>query len=194
MTNNDYGAAGSVADKDPRIISNLIADMTANNPAAVAAAAANPGSQSVMSPGLDGVFGTIDDRPVFFIPNVSPDAGLSAPFNPWMTFFGQFFDHGLDLVTKGGNGTVFIPLQADDPLIRGADNILGTADDLPPALRFMAVTRDSIRTGFEREHHLAVCRPEPDLYVASFAPGVPAFLRVQRRGRSGGHRPPDHQP
>ena len=29
-----------------------------------------------------------------------------------MTFFGQFFDHGLDLVTKGGNGYVFIPLQA----------------------------------------------------------------------------------
>ena len=58
-----------------------------------------------------------DDRPVFFIPNVTPDEGLSAPFNSWFTFFGQFFDHGLDLVDKGGNGTVFIPLQADDPLI-----------------------------------------------------------------------------
>ena len=33
-----------------------------------------------------------------------------------MTFFGQFFDHGLDLITKGGNGTVFVPLQPDDPL------------------------------------------------------------------------------
>ena len=33
-----------------------------------------------------------------------------------MTFFGQFFDHGLDLVTKGGSGTVFIPLKPDDPL------------------------------------------------------------------------------
>ncbi|MCK7481273.1 MAG: hypothetical protein M0C28_31845 [Candidatus Moduliflexus flocculans] len=39
-----------------------------------------------------------------------------------MTFFGQFFDHGLDLVTKGGSGTVFIPLQPDDPLFNaGAD-------------------------------------------------------------------------
>ena len=45
------------------------------------------------------------------IPNVAPDEGLSAPFNSWMTFFGQFFDHGLDLITKGGNGTVYIPLQ-----------------------------------------------------------------------------------
>ena len=29
-----------------------------------------------------------------------------------MTFFGQFFDHGLDLINKGGNGTVYVPLDA----------------------------------------------------------------------------------
>ena len=57
-----------------------------------------------------------------FIPNITPDFGLSAPFNLMFTFFGQFFDHGLDLVNKGG-GTVFMPLQADDPLIAGPDNI-----------------------------------------------------------------------
>ena len=50
------------------------------------------------------------------IPNVAPDEGLSAPFNSWFTLFGQFFDHGLDLVNKGGSGTVFIPLMPDDPL------------------------------------------------------------------------------
>jgi Ca2+-binding RTX toxin-like protein len=138
--------SGIVQDSQPRIISNLIVDQTINNPAAVAAAAANLGSQSIMSPGLDGVFGTADDKPVFFIPNEAPDEALSAPFNPWMTFFGQFFDHGLDLVTKGG-GTVFIPLQPDDPLYvegsptnfmvmtratnqPGPDGILGTADDI----------------------------------------------------------------
>lgn len=75
------------------------------------------------------------------IPNLSPDIGLSPGFNAWMTFFGQFFDHGLDLVTKGGNGTVYIPLAADDPLIAGADKVFGTADDLAPNLRFMALTR-----------------------------------------------------
>ena len=116
--------SGLVIDSQPRVISNLIVDQTANNPAAVAAAAQNPSSQTVISPGLDGVFGTTDDRPVFLIPNVPPDLGLSAPFNQWMTFFGQFFDHGLDLVTKGGSGTVFIPLKADDPLIAGADGTL----------------------------------------------------------------------
>ena len=37
-----------------------------------------------------------------FIPNVTPDNGLSAPFNSFFTIFGQFFDHGLDLITKNG--------------------------------------------------------------------------------------------
>ena len=50
------------------------------------------------------------------MPNVSPDEGLSASFNSWFTLFGQFFDHGLDLVAKGQSGTVFVPLQPDDPL------------------------------------------------------------------------------
>ena len=64
------------------------------------------------------------------IPNLSPDIGLSPGFNAWMTFFGQFFDHGLDLVTKGGNGTVYVPLQPDDPLItHGPDGIAGTGDE-----------------------------------------------------------------
>ena len=101
-----------------RQISNLIVDQTANNPAAIAAAGGNDGATIVTGPGIDGVFGTADDTEVFFMPNVTPDEGLSAPFNSWMTLFGQFFDHGLDLVNKGGSGTVFIPLLPDDPLYR----------------------------------------------------------------------------
>src|SRR5690242_13178504 len=62
---------GTVIDSTPRTISNLIVDQTANNPAAVAAAEQTPGAQLITSPGLDGVFGTPDDRQVFFIPNVS---------------------------------------------------------------------------------------------------------------------------
>ena len=116
--------SGLVIDSQPRIISNLVVDMNAaTNPAA----AAN-------DPDGDGV-----------IPNVNPDDG--APFNQWFTFFGQFFDHGLDLVNKGGSGTVFVPLQPDDPLFvpgsptnfmvldratnqPGPDDILGTDDDI----------------------------------------------------------------
>ncbi len=39
-----------------------------------------------------------------FIPNVTTDVGLSPPFNSLFTIFGQFFDHGLDKITNGGNG------------------------------------------------------------------------------------------
>ncbi|WGV17352.1 peroxidase family protein [Fuscovulum ytuae] len=48
--------------------------------------------------------------------NVAADLGDTAPYNSFFTIFGQFFDHGLDLTNKGGNGSVFIPLQKDDPL------------------------------------------------------------------------------
>ena len=109
--------SGFVFDSDPRTISNLIVDQTVNNPAAYATAydpgadgvlhtaddVLKEGVQIVTSPGLDQTFGTADDAQVFFFQNSSPDLGLSAPFNSWFTFFGQFFDHGLDLVTKGGN-------------------------------------------------------------------------------------------
>ncbi|MCR6636555.1 peroxidase family protein [Devosia sp.] len=82
------------------------------------------------------------------LPNIAPDEGLSAPFNSWFTLFGQFFDHGLDLVNKGGNGTVFIPLTTDDPLynpdLDGADNIAGTADD---PNNFMVLTRATTSPG-----------------------------------------------
>lgn len=95
----DYAVAANVTDPEPRVISNLIVDQTSDNPAAVE---------------VSGLIGGPNET--LFIPNVAPDVGLSAPFNPWFTFFGQFFDHGLDLVNKGGNGTVFVPLQEDDPL------------------------------------------------------------------------------
>ena len=89
------------------------------------------GLEVVTSPGLDGDFGTGDDKDVFFIGNVAPDEGLSAGFNAWMTFFGQFFDHGLDLVNKGDNGVIYIPLMPDDPLY----------NPLSPQTNFMVLTR-----------------------------------------------------
>ncbi|GAA4130287.1 hypothetical protein GCM10023067_47970 [Aminobacter aganoensis] len=255
VTNGNYnsgGASGSIADADPRIISNLIADQTPNNPAALIAALRHAGVEgdltaamasvtapyalvhavhvaegrvaswqkmkddiqgaidaaiaagqptahlTVLQPMIDGNLAaaqaaaavasadadayqitlpdgddadTADDVVIgaqealnriatdlglefevdgrsLKIPNVAPDEGLSAPFNGWMTFFGQFFDHGLDLISKGGDGTIYVPLQPDDPLYvpggftnfmvltratqvegPGADGVLGTADD-----------------------------------------------------------------
>ena len=94
-------------------------------------------------------FGIVMEGDNVSLPNISPDGGLSASFNSWFTLFGQFFDHGLDLVNKGGSGTVFVPLQPDDPLYvpgsptnfmvltratvsAGQDGVMGTADDVRP--------------------------------------------------------------
>src|SRR3954466_496752 len=136
-----------VFDSQPRIISNLVVDQSSANPAAVAAADNPCGSGGFVCSGTsvpDATTGTV------FIPNITPDFGLSAPFNLMFAFFGQFFDHGLDLVTKGG-GSVIMPLRADDPLIVGRDGIAGTADDPPnppPAdQRFMAMTRGQNQPG-----------------------------------------------
>ena len=112
----------TVIDSQPRVISNLIVDQTGSNPAAVEAA--GPGAAA-------------DGSGTLFIPNTAPDVGLSAPFNSWFTLFGQFFDHGLDLVSKGGSGTVFMPLQPDDPLWAIT----------PPAQRFMVLTRATNQPG-----------------------------------------------
>jgi VCBS repeat-containing protein len=164
----------NVVDPGPRLISNAISDISANNPAAVAAAQAfgaqlgdgytilhtNP--TGLTMPGADGIFGTADDIPPadsnnLFIGNITPDAGLSAPFNNWMTFFGQFFDHGLDLITKGGSGFVYIPLAADDPLVTLgpdgvvdgstlADGSIAPNDKVPLSQAFMVLNRATNQT------------------------------------------------
>ncbi|WP_037084110.1 peroxidase family protein, partial [Rhizobium sp. CF122] len=151
ITNTNYASTTNVVDADPRIISNLIVDQTITNPVAVEAfVAAGLGTLDVNGVLLDLNGVAIPAGQPLFVPNTAPDAGLSAGFNGWFTFFGQFFDHGLDLVNKGGNGTIFVPLQPDDPLYvegsptnfmvlsratntlvqAGADGVLGTADDI----------------------------------------------------------------
>ena len=186
--------SGLVVDAQPRMISNLIADIRtpATRPRSPrsrrSSSQLGDGYLNLTQPGAgrhlrhrrrhrhdragpDGVLGTADDFISFgnhatptdasasgatipglaqslFIPNITPDAGLSAPANSFFTFFGQFFDHGLDLISKNAaNGTVFIPLSPDDPLyvpgaptnfmvltraqdLPGPDGIIGTADDV----------------------------------------------------------------
>src|SRR3954470_5603887 len=146
---------GSVVDSEPRTISNLIVDQTSTNPAAIAAAGFPVRTQG--NPGLfpcdengNPVPPQIECVPEFetlFMPNVTTDIGLSPPYNSLFTIFGQFFDHGLDKITNGGAGAVFVPLKDDDPLIPGDDHVLGTSDDLPLDKRFMVLTRGTIVTG-----------------------------------------------
>ena len=151
--------SGLVFDSEPRLVSNLIVDQTSTNPAAVAAAQfplRSQGNEGVVpctteptTPGgSDGLpLGCVPAHQTLDIPNVTTDVGLSPPYNSLFTIFGQFFDHGLDKITNGGSGTVFVPLNADDPLIAGPDHVFGTIDDLPANQRFMVLTRGTIMTG-----------------------------------------------
>ncbi|WP_162560038.1 peroxidase family protein [Methylotetracoccus oryzae] len=165
-------STGNVIDSQPRTISNLVVDQSLNNDSAILAAleanntnnpqqalaeivaardaaAADPADadlQSALQAKLD-QYGVVVDNGSVVIPNVATDVGQGPPFSGFFTLFGQFFDHGLDLIDKGGNGLVFVPLQPDDPLYDptpgapnfmvltratrspGADGVLGTADD-----------------------------------------------------------------
>ena len=136
-------------------------------------------------------FGIAMDGDNVHLPAVAPDEGLSAPFNSWFTLFGQFFDHGLDLVNKGGSGTVFIPLQPDDPLyVDGQPHQLHGADPR----HGLGGHRRHHGHGRRRpagQHHDRLRRPEPDLHLAFVAPGVPAPVRAERGRRSGRHRQAD---
>ena len=153
--------SGTVTDSQPRVISNLIVDQTSANPSAVFVAGFPPRTQGnpgvfpctidpdpLADPPVQGVpAGCVPSFQTLFIPNVTTDVGLSPPFNSLFTIFGQFFDHGLDKITNGGAGSVFVPLKSDDPLICGNDHICGNGDDIPSNLRFMAITRGTILNG-----------------------------------------------
>jgi Ca2+-binding RTX toxin-like protein len=55
------------------------------------------------------------------IPNVAPAGGIAPPYNSMFTYFGQFFDHGLDLVGK--SQTSFLAITPGDP----SDALSGTS-------------------------------------------------------------------
>jgi hypothetical protein len=152
---------GNVFDSQPRTISNLIVDQTSTNPAAIAAAGfpvrtqGNPGlhpctvdpDPTAVPPVAGSPADCVPSHHTLFIPNVTTDVGLSPPYNSLFTFFGQFFDHGVDQTVKSG-GTVFVPLKDDDPLVTlGPDGKPNTGDEVPASQRFMVLTRAQNQPG-----------------------------------------------
>jgi len=62
---------------------------------------------------LDGTGAYFKEYFIRNLPVLSGDPSISG----WQVLFGQFFDHGLDLIHKGGQGaTIYIPLDPSDPL------------------------------------------------------------------------------
>src|SRR3954462_5274929 len=143
---------GDVVDAQPRVISNLVVDQTSENPAAVAAAGlpvrsqdpsasafpCDPGGDPSPSDPNGTPDGCTQAHKTLFIPNVTTDVGLSPPYNSVFTFFGQFFDHGVDQTVKSGS-TVFVPLRPDDPLV--------TSGRVSPSQAFMVLTRAQNQPG-----------------------------------------------
>jgi len=105
--NNYTPGLNITTDSSPRVISNLVVDMSAANPYVPDDAFGNP------------------SQPAFALP----------PTNSLFTFFGQFFDHGLDFIDKGDSGSIMIPLPPNDPLISPAN----------PFMNFIPVDRATLR-------------------------------------------------
>lgn len=107
----DYKTRGTIViDAQPRIISNLVANTTLapQGPGGTPFDERdNPRAREWIS--LGGTQPGLRVSPL--TGNVNPLAASS-----WMTLFGQFFDHGLDLVAKGTDGKVFMPVLPGDPL------------------------------------------------------------------------------
>jgi Ca2+-binding RTX toxin-like protein len=181
--------SGFVYDSQPRTVSNLIVDQTTNNPAAVAklvefvnegldAHLVDPSGNRVdIAPGTtaETVMATYPDHGIF-IQNVATDEGLSAPFSSWMTLFGQFFDHGLDLVEKGGNGTVVVPLTMDDPL--------RSHPDFDPRMPYLMLSRATLADGSrDSENRTTPYVDQNQTYTSH--PAHQAFLREYVEGPDG---------
>ena len=119
-----YEPGAMVQDSAPRTISNLISDQSTNNPAAIAAATETVdvlygATGYVTENSVNATNGTVTT--VLSIPNITADYNVSAGYDSWFTLFGQFFDHGLDLIPKAG-AAVLIPLLKDDPLYVQSSN------------------------------------------------------------------------
>ncbi|WP_309137374.1 peroxidase family protein [Pseudomonas sp. LS44] len=178
QTAEDASAATATADAASQATSQQLATASTAHAALVAqsdaADAAAAGPQTQLDTLLTNAGLTVENDTVVN-PNVSADEGLTAPFNSWMTLFGQFFDHGLDLVNKGGSGTVLIPLLPDDPLYVpgsptnfmvltratnqvGADGVLGTADDVHEHINQTTPYIDQNQTYTSNASHQAFLR------------------------------------
>ena len=104
----DTNRSTNVTDAAPRVISNLISDQSVNNPAARAAASCAQSGPNTCVP-------SNTDNASLFVANRATN-GVAAPYNGMFALFGQFFDHGLDLVGKSSANAVKIPLAVSDPL------------------------------------------------------------------------------
>ncbi|PUE13808.1 peroxidase family protein [Limnohabitans sp. WS1] len=107
VANGNLYTQTSVVDSSPRVVSNIVVDQSPEAMAAIGYV--TTGEQKLAI--LDNPALTPQGRLNPFTGNVNP-----LPTSVFTAMFGQFFDHGLDLVHKGANGAVMVPLLPNDPL------------------------------------------------------------------------------
>ena len=165
-----------ISDSSPRTISSLIADQSSSNPAAIAAAtetvdALYGATGFVTENSVNATNGSVTT--VLSIPNITADYNVSAGYDSWFTLFGQFFDHGLDLIPKAG-AAVMIPLLADDPLY------------VPSGPNFMVLTRAADATTGESVNSTSPWIDQSQTYGSH--PSQNVFVREYSFGNSSSTR------
>jgi Ca2+-binding RTX toxin-like protein len=146
-----------------------------------------------LAPSITTSYGISFDGPSILIENVAPDEGLSAPYNSWFTLFGQFFDHGLDLVQKGGNEKIYIPLAPDDPLyVNGSFTnymVLTRSPQTPLNLTTPFVDQNQTYSSvaskqlFLREYKMVDGKPVSTGHLLEGAKGIATWAEVKEQAR-----------
>ncbi|MDH4415071.1 MAG: peroxidase family protein, partial [Rhizobium sp.] len=139
-------------------------------------------------------YGISFDGPSILIENIAPDEGLSAPYNSWFTLFGQFFDHGLDLVQKGGNEKIYIPLAPDDPLyVEGSHTnymVLTRSPQTPLNLTTPFIDQNQTYSSvaskqlFLREYNLVDGKPMATGHLLEGDKGIATWAEVKEQART----------
>ena len=129
----------NLVDAAPRVISNLVADQSVD-------ALRKIGLVTSLDPVIAAQQAelVVQDNPVNPAgARVSPLTGTVNPlsYSGYMTLVGQFFDHGLDFVHKGKDGTVLVPLLPGDPLY-----VPGSPFNFMMASRTNTVNGESVNT------------------------------------------------
>ena len=122
----------NVVDSNPRVISNLVANQASNALSAIGLSTEGQQKLAVM-----------DD------PSATPGGRLSPltgadnplPYSSYMTLFGQFFDHGLDLVQKGKDGSILVQLLPGDPLYNDARSAIKVGGQVVGHNNFLVASR-----------------------------------------------------
>lgn len=148
---------------------------------------------TLLAPVIESEYGIKFDGPSILIENVAPDEGLSAPYNSWFTLFGQFFDHGLDLVQKGGNEKIYIPLAPDDPLyVEGSRTnymVLTRSPQTPLNLTTPFVDQNQTYSSvaskqlFLREYKMVGGEPVSTGHLLEGAKGIATWAEVKEQAR-----------